>query len=83
MSQIIIELPKESLMMFDGSEERAGRELRMAAAAKLYEMRQMSTSAAAKLAGVPRTVFLTQLAKYGVNTFSFDEDELEKETRLA
>jgi predicted HTH domain antitoxin len=83
MSQIVIELPKESLIRFNGSEERAGKELRMAAAAKLYEMRQISTGAAAELAGLPRTVFLARLAEYGVDTFSMDEREFDEEVRLA
>ena len=83
MAQILLDLPEESLMAFDGSEERAGKELRMAAAVKLYEMGQLSTGAAARLAGMPRTVFLVHLADYGVDTFRFNKEELEKETRLA
>jgi hypothetical protein len=38
--------------------------------------------AAAALAGVPRTVFLTKLAEYGVDTFRLTEAELQQETRL-
>ncbi len=83
MTQLVLELPNESFMAFDGSQERTGRELRMAAAAKLYEMGRLSSGAAARLAGMPRTVFLTRLADYGVDTFNFDETEFEKETRLA
>ena len=83
MTQIFLDLPQESLMAFDGSEERAGKELRMAAAVKLYEMGQLSSGAAARLAGKPRTVFLILLADYGVDTFKFNEEDFEKETRLA
>ncbi len=83
MTQIILELPNESLMAFQGSQERTSEELRMAAAAKLYELGRLSTGAAAHLAGIPRCVFLTRLAEYGVSSFSFDENELRKETRLA
>ena len=83
MIQIHFDLPDESLMQFNGSEERAGKEMRMAAAAKFYEMGQMSSGAAARLAGIPRTLFLTRLADYGVDTFKSEESDFEKETRLA
>ena len=83
MIQISFELPDESLMPFNGSEDRAGSEIRMAAAAKYYEMGQLSSGAAARLAGIPRALFLTRLADYGVDTFGTDEVEMKKETRLA
>ena len=57
--------------------------LRMAAAVKLYELRKLSSGAAAALAGVPRVVFLAKLADYGVDTFDLNEGQLAKESRLA
>lgn len=83
MIQIYFDLPDESLMTFNGSKERAGKEMRMAAAVKFYEMGQLSSGAAARIAGIPRAQFLTRLAEYGVDTFWTDEEEFEKETRLA
>lgn len=83
MTQLVLDLPDESLMAFHGSQERTGEELRMAAAAKLYEMGRLASGAAARLAGVPRAVFLSRLAEYGVHTFDFGADELQDETRLA
>lgn len=83
MSQVVLELPNESLMSFEGSAKRTGETVRMAAAAKLYEMGRLSSGAAASLAGVPRTVFLTRLTEYGVDSFSITKEEFEKETRLA
>ena len=82
MTQITLDLPNEALMPFDSSQEQTVKEVRMAAAAKLYEMGRLSSGAAARLAGIPRAVFLTRLADYGVDTFSFNENEFEKETRL-
>ncbi len=61
----------------------AGAALRMAAATKLFELGQISSGAAAQLAGVPRTVFLSRLADFGVDTFRLTEDDLAQETRLA
>ena len=60
----------------------AASELRMAAAVKLFELGRMSSGAAAKLAGMPRTVFLSKLADYGVDTFRLTEDDLEAEARI-
>ncbi len=47
----------------------------MAAAVKLFELGQLSSGAAANLAGVPRVVFLAKLADYGVDTFTLTEDQ--------
>ena len=59
------------------------RELRIAAAAKLFELGRLSSGAAARLAGIPRTVFLSRLANYGVDTFCLTEEELKAEAGLA
>jgi predicted HTH domain antitoxin len=64
------------------SPETAGATVRMAAA-KLYGMGRLSAGAAARLAGVPRSVFLTRLADYGVDTFDLTDEDLDEETRLA
>lgn len=83
MRKIIVEIPEDSLLALRASEDRAGAELRMAAAVKLFELRRISSGAAAKLAGMPRAAFLSRLADYGVDTFSVTEQELNQETRLA
>jgi predicted HTH domain antitoxin len=82
MSQITIEVPDEILLALKVSEAEAGPMLLMAAAAKLFEMRRLSSGAAARLAGLPRTVFLTLLADYGVDTFRLTEEDFRKEARL-
>jgi len=40
------------------------KELRLAAAVKLFELGKLSSGAAARLAVIPRTLFLTRLANY-------------------
>jgi len=83
MSQLILDVPDDSLLSLKLSDEAAAAEIRLAAAVKLYELGRLSSGAAAHLAGIPRTLFLSKLADYGVDTFRLTEDELERQTSLA
>ena len=83
MSQILLSIPDESLAALHVPPPQAGDELRMLAAVKLFEMKRLSSGAAARMAGIPRTVFLQRLGDYGVPTFDMSEEEFQRETRLA
>jgi predicted HTH domain antitoxin len=81
MSHIMMDIPDVSLLALKISEEQAEEALRMAAAVKFFEMGRLSSGAAALLAGVPRVVFLSRLADYGVDTFRLTAEDFQKETR--
>ncbi len=83
MSQITMDIPDDTLAALRLTKEEVGDALRMAAAVKLYELGQLSSGAAARLAGIPRVVFLSRLADYGVDTFALSEEDLQREARLA
>jgi len=53
--------------------------MRLAAAAKGYELGRVSQSKAADIAGVSRAEFLTALASYGVSPWQYDADEVVQE----
>jgi predicted HTH domain antitoxin len=83
MGDITLSIPDELLLALKLTPEQLAHDLRLAAAVKLYELGRLSSGAAAKLAGIPRVVFLTKLADYGVETFRLTREELERETPLA
>ena len=57
-------------------------ELRLAAAVKWYELGMLSQSRAAEMAGLSRSEFLVELARFKVTPFQYGADEIEREVDL-
>ena len=76
MSQVTLSIPDELLLALKTTPDEFASRVRFAASVKLYEMGQLSSGAAAQLAGVPKPYFLSRLAEYGVDTFDLTEEEL-------
>jgi predicted HTH domain antitoxin len=58
-------------------------EARMAIAVKLFEMKRLSSGMAAKLAAMPRVLFLLNLHRFNVPMLDFEEDELAEDINNA
>ena len=82
MKTIQFDLPSEIFLCLKETPHELTQEIRMAAAAKLYELGKLSSGRAAELAGIPRGSFLQSLARYGVPVFEMMEDELRQDSSM-
>lgn len=78
-----LELPDDAFSALRSSPEEFGRELRLAAAIKWYEMERISQGKAAEIAGLSRSAFIEALSRYGVSPIQVSPSELENEVRRA
>ena len=83
MSQVTFSIPDEILVALKASPEVVASRIRFAASVKLYEIGQLSSGAAAQLAGVPKPYFLSHLTDYGVNAFDQSEEEITHDLKNA
>ena len=76
---LTLDLPDDAFSALRTSPEEFGRELRLAAAIKWYELERISQGKAAEIAGVSRSAFVDALSRYGVSPMQETGDELERE----
>lgn len=77
MRQIVLDIPEKVLLAEKTDEASFGRELRILAAVKLYELGRLSSGRAAELAGMSRVEFLLSLGRYKVFPFQAELNDLE------
>jgi predicted HTH domain antitoxin len=77
---VSIELPRSVLSTLRLEPESFGKELRLAAAVKWYEIGMISQSKAAEVAGVSRADFLTALGRFSVTPFQYSAEEIKAES---
>ena len=83
MKEIKLSVPDDALAALKMNSDQLAAAIKLAASMKLFELGRLSSGAAAKLAGIPRLVFLSKLADYGIQTFRLTREEFDTETRLA
>ncbi|MGE0083083.1 MAG: UPF0175 family protein [Desulfococcaceae bacterium] len=82
-NQLNIQYPRARLDVLHLTQKSFEEEAKMAMAAKLYEMKRLSSGMAAKLVGIPRVVFLFNLQRFNVPMIDLEEDELLKDIENA
>lgn len=83
MKAIRINLPLSVYPVLKKEPEDFVKEMRIAAAAKWYELGQVSQEKAALIAGLDREEFILALARYEIDFMQFDEKELLEELKDA
>lgn len=80
---ITIDLPETVFSAIRKSPSEFAAEMRLAAAAKWYEMGVVSQEKAAEIAGQTRADFILSLTRFGVSPFQSTADEIMEDLRHA
>lgn len=75
MTRIAFDLPDGAFAALRKDPREMEADLRIAAAAKWYELGMVSQERAAEIAGLPRMDFMLALSRLGVSPFQEDLDE--------
>lgn len=81
--QILVNVPANLPDAVQCSPQEFAREAKIAMAAKLFEMKRLSSGMAASLADMDRVSFLAELHRYGVAMIDSDIDELQEDVNNA
>lgn len=80
---LTIDYGDDVLLALGYSPKQFREEARILVAVKLYELGRLSSGAAAKLANIPKPLFLMKLSDYGVDTFHQAEGDLRRDLASA
>lgn len=74
-----LDMPEGAFSALRKDPDEFAKELRLAAAAKWYEMGIVSQERASEIAGLSRAEFIFSLAKFGVSPFQYTIEEIKEE----
>ena len=83
MTQLTLEVPESAFATLHQAPDELGREMRIAAAVKWYELGRLSQGRAAEIAGLSRAEFIDALSRYRVTPFQYTSRELAEEMQDA
>jgi predicted HTH domain antitoxin len=75
MCEVHFEIPDASASALLVTRDGVGAEVRLLAAMKAYEMRRLSSGAAAELAGIGKVEFLQRLKDYDIDAFRISPED--------
>ncbi len=81
--QLKIDYPGTILDFLQETQQEFELEAKMAMAAKLFEMKRLSSGMAARLLGIDRVSFLLNLHRYRVAAIDLEEEELLEDIKHA
>ena len=80
--QVLLEIPYSIFPTLHKSPEEFSLYIKILAAVKMYEIKELSMEKAAELANLSRSEFIYSLGKFNVDVFQYSEKELEKERAI-
>lgn len=82
-TSFLVEVPANLPDAMQSTPQEFSREAKLAMAAKLYEMKRLSSGMAAGLAGLGRVEFLFELHRFGTPVIDLTQAELEADVANA
>ena len=80
---LTIDYSDEVLLALGCSPKQLNEEVKLLVAIKLYELGRLSSGMAAKLADIPKPLFLVKLADYGVDSFQLTGEDFQQDLASA
>ena len=81
MNTVTMDVPDHLAESFRLTQEELVAHIRLMAALKMFELRQLSSGKAAELAGISRLEFFDACSRYQISIINYDPAEWEAELR--